>query len=395
VHLLKRRPRPSDPSVVPSARSQPRFALTAVLAGLVLVCVAGGLCRSDAGRQLEQKLLASVVPVRPQPTTAAQEAQTYAGAALRTLLGTADDRKLVSHSDVYRRTRKLLPDRFGEYETRRFVVISDGNPARSRQQAQLLERTYHQFRRYTRRVGVDPQSLRYKLVCVFFQEYDDYRHFAKSHDDVTADWISGYYSPKHDRIVFYNIETNPDYAGARAAGRRRPDSAVARSRVGEEYEAAAVATTIHEAIHQLTFHTKIQSAQIQNPLWISEGLATAFETDNASKPFGPDREYAVRREQFDRLLDDGDLLPLRKLVTYTEMPNDQDETIAAVYHESYALVTWLSRFRCNELRKYLESLRNEPPGRPSPKRHLQLFEQAFGDVDRLDRAWQRYENTVD
>jgi hypothetical protein len=371
--------------------SQPRLALATIVAGLVLAGVAGGLKRSGASRQLEQRLLASVQPAQAQPAAAAEETGTSAYAALRTLLGARAERKLASHSDVSRRTRKLLPDRFAEYETRRFVVLSDGKPGWSRRQGQLLERTYHQFQRYTRRIGIEPEPLRYKLVCVLFQEYDDYRQFAKAHDDVTAEWISGYYSPKHDRIVFYNIETNPEYAWARPANDRGSDAAVARGRLNEEYEAAAIATTIHEAIHQLTFHTKVQSAQIQNPLWISEGLATAFETDKPNEAFGPDREYPMRREQFERLLDDGEMIPLRELVAYTEMPNNQDDTIAAVYHESYALVTWLSRFRSTELRKYLESLRQERPGRPTPQRHLQLFERAFGDVDRLDRAWQRYE----
>jgi hypothetical protein len=378
---------------VPNVFSQPRLALATIVAGLVIAGVAGGLKRSGASRQLEQRLLASVQPAQVQPSGAAEGTETSPYAALRTLLGVGAERKLASRSDVYRRTRKLLPDRFSEYETRRFVVLSDGKPGWSRQQGQLLERTYHQFHRYTRRIGIDPEPLRYKLVCVLFQEYDDYRQFAKAHDDVTAAWISGYYSPKHDRIVFYNIETNPEYAWARPSDDRGSD-AVARGRVNEEYEAAATATTIHEAIHQLTFHTKVQSAQIQNPLWISEGLATAFETDNPNVAFGPDREYAMRREQFKRLVTDGEMIPLRELVTYTEMPNNQDDTIAAVYHESYALVTWLSRFRSTELRKYLESLRQEKPGRPTPQRHLQLFEKAFGDVDRLDRAWQRYEKTA-
>ncbi|MHC4709810.1 MAG: DUF1570 domain-containing protein [Planctomycetota bacterium] len=347
--------------------SQPRLALATIVAGLVFAGVAGGLERSDASRQLEQRLLASVQPAQAQPAAAAEETGTSAYAALRTLLGARAERKLASRSDVYRRTRKLLPDRFAEYETRRFVVLCDGKPGWSRQQGQLLERTYHQFQRYTRRIGIEPEPLRYKLVCVLFQEYDDYRQFAKAHDDVTAEWISGYYSPKHDRIVFYNIETNPEYAWARPANDRGSDAAVARGRLNEDYEAAAIATTIHEAIHQLTFHTKVQSAQIQNPLWISEGLATAFETDKPNVAFGPDREYPMRREQFERLLDDGEMIPLRELVAYTEMPNNQDDTIAAVYHESYALVTWLSRFRSTELRKYLESLRQERPGRPTPQ----------------------------
>ncbi|MHC4220152.1 MAG: DUF1570 domain-containing protein, partial [Planctomycetota bacterium] len=289
-------------------RPQPRLALAAIVAALALVCTIGAVQWTDAGRHLEQTLLPAARP-NHSPVTARQSAGASSYAALQTLLGVRPDRRLKTESDVYRRTQKLLPDRFGQYETRRFIVLSDAKPGWTRQQSQLLERTYHQFHRYTRRIGIEPRPLRHKLVCVLFQEYDDYRQFAKAHDDVTSDWISGYYSPRHDRIVFYNIETNPDYARVRGADGPWAEAAVARGRLSEEFDAASIATTVHEAIHQLTFHTRIQSAQIQNPLWISEGLATAFETDRPDEAFGPDHEYSMRRDQFDRLLADGDLIP--------------------------------------------------------------------------------------
>jgi hypothetical protein len=366
----------------------------AVVAAVLLACGASVLPDTEAGRRLEQRLLAMAPAVRPQPIplSAADHGAGHLGAGLRTLLRGGGDRRLAAKSDAYRSARKALPDRFAEYETKRFIVLSDAKPSWTRNKAQLLEQTYHQFHRYARRLGLKPRPLKHKLVCVLFQEYDDYRQFARAHDSVTADWISGYYSPKHDRVVFYNIETNPQYAtAATAADPRSGPGPAARSRLSEEYTAAAIATTVHEAIHQLTFHTRIQSAQIQNPLWISEGLATAFETDQPNRAFGPEHEYAMRREQFELLLAEDRMIPLRKLVTYTQMPDNREETVAAVYHQSYALVTWLSRFRSEELRQYLDDLRSEPPGRPTPERHLQIFEKAFGDVDRLERKWRRYE----
>ncbi|MHC4414501.1 MAG: DUF1570 domain-containing protein [Planctomycetota bacterium] len=342
------------------------------------------------------------------------------------LVGRAAGRGLSSDSDAYQAARVLLPDRFVEHQTKRFIVISDAQADWTHDQAHLLERTYHQFHRFTRRLGLRPQPLRHKLVCILFERHEDYQEFAKKHDGVTADWISGYYSPKHDRVVFYNIETNPAVAGAAqllpakpaeilamSPDRRRagtsdrtrraetrcpspgcdlPPGYAPRDRIDEERAKAAIATSVHEAIHQLAFHTRIQSPLIQNPLWISEGLATAFETDRPTESFGPERDFAVRREQFVTLLRDENLIPLRKLVTYMQMPDDRDETITAVYHQSYALVTWISRFRKDELRDYLNVLKNEPPGRPTTRRHLELFEQAFGDVDRLEHKWVRYES---
>ena len=99
----------------------------------------------------------------------------------------------------------------------------------------------------------------------------------------------------------------------------------------------------------------------------------------------------MRESQFAELLADGKLIALRDMVTYAKMPADDDDTIAAIYHQSYALVTWMARFRRNELRTFMEAVRTEPPGRPTPQRHLEIFEETFGDVNRLERAWLRYE----
>ena len=304
---------------------------------------------------------------------------------------------LQSNSDMYQQTRELLPQRFLDYETRRFIVISDAAPGWSRQQAALLERTYHQFNRFARRLNVKPLPLRHKLLCVLFQEHDDYRRFARTRDGVTADWISGYYSPKNDRIVFYNIETNPDFAeaiqvseSAERIAKVEGHTPAARGLLREEYKKAATATVVHEAVHQLSFHTRIQSPQIQNPLWLSEGLATAFETDRPNRSFGPDRKYDLREEQFTDILEEGKLIPLRELVTYSNMPDNEDDTIAAVYHQSYSLVSWMCRFRKAELGEFLDALRSEHSGRPSARRQLQIFEKAFGEVDAVEKAWLRY-----
>lgn len=335
------------------------------------------------------------------------------------------DRKLSADSDAYRAARNLLPQRFIELQTTRFVVISDANRSWTRHQAELLERTYHQFERFTRRLQLRRMPLRHKLVCVLFERRDDYQRFARSHDSVTADWITGYYSPKQDRVVFYNLQSStvttrtrgavePTTAQMLALDRhvaparplsqpteteiirptrrrdRRPAHSAPRG-INDRSVKAATATTVHEAIHQLAFHTRVESPWIQNPLWISEGLATAFETDRPNEAFGPDHDYAPRREQFQKLMRQNQLLALRELVKYTRMPDDSDETVKVIYHQSYALVTWMNRFRKTQLRAYLKALRSEPPGRPTADRHLELFELAFGDVDRLERAWLRYE----
>ncbi|MCH8822977.1 MAG: DUF1570 domain-containing protein [Planctomycetes bacterium] len=289
-------------------------------------------------------------------------------------------------SDSYSLARSLLPQRFTEYHTARWVVLSDASAVWTRRQSQLLERARHQFLRFTRRVGLQPKPLRHKLVCILFDSRDEYHDFAQKQDGVTAQWISGYYSPKHDRVVFYNVSDSTPRKNALSQA-----SSTATNLPRDDADQRATATTIHEAIHQLMFHTGVQSAHIEYPLWICEGLATAFETDVANGAFGPDHEYAPRRNRFKQLVEDQQLIDLRKLVTFARMPDDRDETVQAVYHQSYALVTWMTRYRTDELHNYLQSMLDEPAGRPTPERQLEIFEQAFGDVDQVQRAWLRAE----
>jgi hypothetical protein len=318
----------------------------------------------------------------------------------------------------------VLPPKFAAYETRRYVVLSDASPGWTGTQAQILERTHHQFHRFCNRLGLEPAPLRHKLVAVAFEDRRAYQRFAVERDDVTNPALSGYYAPRFDRVVFYHVESNPSVVEARdqlqrMKGEVRELGRQARTARGSEAEAlrqvharyqhhlheqerrvqrfsvqTTGATTIHEACHQLMFHTGVQSSSVQYPLWICEGLATTFESDAPEGAFGPDHEYAPRRRAFAALMDVGPLLPLRELVTLCTLPpNDPDRT-HIVYSQSYALLSWMSRFRRDELRAYLETMRSQPPGRPSRATHLQIFERCFGDVDALERAWTKHEQTL-
>jgi len=348
-------------------------------------------------------------------------------AAYEALLRVTKQLELPTTSAAYNAARAVLPPTFIQYETRRFVVLSDAHPSWTRAQADRLERTHHQFLRYANRTELRPLPLRHKLVCVLFDDRDAYRAFAKTHDGVKDLWIAGYYSPHNDRVAFYHGDANPSVVEARARLdelladvdaldaevrtahrqgllaraeeiRERREAYHAhivreRERVDSFAAQINVATTVHEAIHQLMFHTGVQSASVQYPLWVSEGLATAFETDRTGGAFGPDHEHEQRREVFEEMLADDRLVPLEKLVSWSEVPSSHRTVVNAMYHQSYALVTWMSRFRRDELREYLLHMRELTPGTLTPRRHLELFEDAFGPVERLERAWLRHERS--
>ena len=52
------------------------------------------------------------------------------------------------------------------------------------------------------------------------------------------------------------------------------------------------------------------------------------------------------------------------------------------------------RFRAEGMREYLNMMRLEPHGKSTPKRHLQIFTNAIGDLARLERAWIKHEQQL-
>jgi hypothetical protein len=319
--------------------------------------------------------------------------------------------------------RSLLPDDFHVHETTRYVVLTDVSTAWAQHHAQMLERTHHQFLRFCRRLDLKPLPLRHKLVAVLFEDRAMYQAFARQHDHVRTPSIAGYYAPLRDRLVFYQVDANPSLTEARQkldtmqdelrdiekrqrearrAGRREEakaledylDDARALLRAEEDRledfaDRTGTATTLHEAAHQLLFHTGVQNPAVEYPIWISEGLATGFETDEPHAAFGPDHDYAGRRDHFDELAAADDLLPLRELVTITSIDATNSANVDRIYHQSYSLVRWMTRTRKQQLRAYLMRMRDQPPGKLSAQQHVVIFEDAFGPIDRVERAWRR------
>lgn len=334
-------------------------------------------------------------------------------------LASADDQlasesgELSPKSSACDKAQRRLPESFAALQTPRFILFSDAQASLTNQHARWVERTYEEFQRFARECDLRPLPLRHKLVGILFESKSDYQTFARTQDGMANAAFSGYYSPRHDRVVF-SLDIDDDAPPA-AAGKRKPSVAGASaanekpvlgfdSSTTQGHEVAAdaehgdgccgngsAAKCVHETIHQLMFHTRIMSPEIQYPLWICEGLSTAFETNDPELPFGPDRDFGPRREVFRTMMDRGELMRLRELVTLAPAQHDDQVRVRTIYHQSYALVTWMCRHRMTDMREYLAAMLKESPGRLASARHLELFEQAFGDVQSVERDWLVYE----
>lgn len=310
---------------------------------------------------------------------------------------------------------------FAQYQSRHFIVLSNAPRDWTNQRLALLERTHFQFTRVMKIMGLEAVPPRHKLICILFADHTDYDEFARRTDKVEAPWVAGYYASGSNRIVMYDDATGPTFSRAiqqidelqkqaeearrqaRTADRSQTERAQDYARRVREHadreserirsliRAASDAKAIHEAAHLIAFNAGLQSRSRRYPFWLTEGLATGFETDNATGAFGPDHPFESREKEFDARMEAGELIPLAALVTLTDIEHYESEHAGAVYAQSYALFRYLFRGHRQPLASFFRSIECEPAGLISADRQLQLFEEHFGPIDLVEREWLRFE----
>lgn len=316
--------------------------------------------------------------------------------------------------------------RMHRYETAHFVTLSDCDASWTREKSALLERTHHQYFRWVNQIGLDLLPPERKLLCIIFRDYEQYRSFAQRVDNVDAPWAGGYFATRANRVVLFDDRNSPtiveamsrlsehedkvaetrerarqtarngmqSMADSLSAGADRLEAEVRanKDRIRAHAERMSTAKTIHESVHMLSYNTGLQQPGRVYPFWISEGLSTAFETADPARPFGPRERYQPREDSFDRVMEEGRLIPLGKVVTVAAGIAEADELGDPVYAQSYMLFVYLSRTSPDAMKRYLRELNRLPNGYYTPEYHLTLFENHFGRVDAVERSLLRSRN---
>lgn len=328
-----------------------------------------------------------------------------------------------------RETLAALGPGFRRSETRRFVVLSDGDASWTRTRANLLETTAERFDDALSEMGLVPQPARSKLLCVLIADHDRFEAFATAQDGVLARWIGGYYAVKSNRIVFFDPRTSPDFAEAdekldeaRRQAERAEERATAARREGrrdvaEAYRAIArtvrnevegnerslgrqaarssAAKTAHEAAHLLAFNRGLQMRSMAYPFWMSEGFATCFEPLGEQEAqrgrFGPGHAVPQRDRDMARAFTEGRVVSLRTLLTIDE-PSGDGEAVSALYAQAHSLFRFLYEQDARALGGLFVDIAREngEAATSGGARHLQLFEARFGDPAVVERKWRSW-----
>lgn len=323
--------------------------------------------------------------------------------------------------------RRGLTRLFGDmklHATAHFLILYDTDESWTRNRAALLEKAHDVYYRTLRRVGFRPRPLRERLVCILYADHEDYVHYARQNDQAQMGWAAGYYSTRTNRIVFYDDRVSPQFremtdqldeleaqtqqvrADLRRAQRANENGRVMalreqlratmkqrdwyRNRHAAVAKIGNTAKTTHEAVHQLAYNSGLQERGRAYPFWLSEGLATSFETTNPARDFGPLHPNPIRTAGLEKVYHADALMPLDELVAIGSPRTDDIDRLALIYDQSWALFGYVFRYHREELRDYLRRIAAMPPGPRSGDQMRDEFVEAFGAIEALTPDFKRH-----
>jgi hypothetical protein len=275
-------------------------------------------------------------------------------------------------------------------KTDHFVVCYDTSETYARWNANLYERMFKGMMRFWKEKGFELEEPRFPLVALIFRNRDDYIAYSKR-DFRGGENTFGYYTQTTNRLATFDLTGIEGVLPAGAKVSREELLAEIFSRPEAERQ---IATILHEACHQIAFNTGLQTRLGDYPLWVSEGIATFFESPDLRSAAGWAGAGKVNPYNLLQLRQYARLRPtdsLRSLLTKDDRFRQTDSSTAA-YAEGWGLTFYLLKRKPKEYVAYLRKLGARLPGDPSdPQRRLDDFQDAFGDdLEKLDKDFSRF-----
>jgi hypothetical protein len=114
------------------------------------------------------------------------------------------------------------------------------------------------------------------------------------------------------------------------------------------------------------------------PLWVSEGVATYFETPDLASQRGWKGIGNVNKPRLERYLARPGVGSLERMIVDDDMFRDAEGALDA-YARAWALTYYLMQTRKEAFVGYMKTIaRKEPLAEDSPEQRLRDFEEAFG-----------------
>lgn len=271
---------------------------------------------------------------------------------------------------VSKRLLAELGSGFAIYPTQHYLIAYDCSEPYVQRVGALFEQLHRGFFTFWKNQRWELEEPKYPLVAVVLRDHDSFLRYAEKDIGETAQSVIGYYHLSSNRMATFNV---PNWE-------------------------RNVATIIHEATHQLAYNTGMQKRFADNPMWVSEGLATFFESPDMRNPGRWRSIGRVNQVNLARWRNYIRSRPQESLATL--LADDQRfrsaSTASSAYAEGWALTYFLIRTRRDE---YVQYLRELSKGRPLAERtrpeRIEMFEEIMGEsLTNLDKAFLTYMRRV-
>ena len=289
--------------------------------------------------------------------------------------------------------------------THYFVCAPKG---RAKQYVTLFENIYRDVEQFYRVRGFTVNQPEFPLVAVVFRSQAEFTKYAIKDKVPVSGGLRGYYSLLSNRVALFDspglVQTDSAAHPTLPIDTSNLTKIVATNKDGISPDtfayASAIAgettnTVVHETIHQVGYNIGIHSRVGGAPTWVVEGLATALEPSGMRKRSGrnlvADRLNGERSKWFRDVFREH--RPMGFLPAIVASDSKFHKNLLHAYSESWAFTFFLleNGTRQKDLVDYLHVLsKRDPTKHYTAKLRLEEFEQAFGDISRLEVEFIRY-----
>jgi hypothetical protein len=295
-----------------------------------------------------------------------------------------------SAKEIAAKVLRLMPSGSKSIITDHFVVCYNTSDVYARWNSSLYEKLYKGLFRFWKEKGIELSPPRFPLVALVFESKKDYVQYASNEFEGAENTI-GYYHQSTNRLASYDLTG--------IEGMLPPGTPVLRDELinqilSRPQAERTVATIVHEACHQISFNCGLQVRLGDNPLWLSEGIATFFESPDGSSTNGWGGTGKVNRHNLNHL---ALYLPKRTSDSLERLLMEDNrlrsgETSTFAYAEAWGLTYYLIKSKPKQFVTYLKMIRDRPLGKQSSsKERIELFQECFGDdLAKFDKEFIRF-----
>ncbi|MDC0935437.1 DUF1570 domain-containing protein [Pirellulales bacterium] len=292
--------------------------------------------------------------------------------------------------------RAELSTDFQIYQSKRYVVCFNTTRTYAKWCSSLLERLHDAFVTYWKKRGADVKPPDHPLIVLVFADQASYARHAKAELGKAVGSVIGYYSFTTNRIVMYDLT---GMQALKRDGGRRGSLHDITEMLSDPAAEPLVATIVHEATHQISYNCGLQTREVDNPLWLSEGMAEFFETPDLSSGRSWRGVGKVNYSRWNRFKDNYNanrVFDLETMIADDELFRNP-ETAVDGYAQTWAWNYFLIRSRPKEYVAYLRDIAAKPLlARDTPADRVADFKRHFGDdFNALEADFFRHMSRID